>query len=219
MTSDEDDSIAIVNGPTIERITDQKQSKATERHLIIRRYFQKSTETDLQELHKWHEKYIASNESLYPRSAIIQEVLSDKLDQKAVDECVAELAEHVTVTKNFCVDCQHLFDHWPDLRDLECKETHWPATSADPWDSKHAVATLVLESAALNGCRFCAFVVQVMKDAEVLDIFRMIEMRLAYLDDTAMTSLSLQNWNAGSYELLWVNFPGKVSELSTGVAR
>ncbi|KAF1849039.1 HET-domain-containing protein [Cucurbitaria berberidis CBS 394.84] len=214
MEQDHGDSIQ--NVASIERIADRSQLKA-KRHLVIQRCFRKPTALSLQLLQKWHKEYNAADGNLKLDDAIIQEVQIDTLDEDTVERCITELAGEVPVTNGFCGDCQHLFNNWPDLSDPEVKDPstglHWPGSGAD-W--KHTVAqechSLVLEAAARNGCRFCAFVMQVMRDAKVLEIFRKIEARLEYLDDKAMASLSVQNWGRNSSQLLWINFPGKVCD-------
>ncbi|RYP00705.1 hypothetical protein DL766_007768 [Monosporascus sp. MC13-8B] len=141
-----------------------------------------------------------------------------------MEVCHVELAEEVPVTNGFCGDCQDLFDNWPDLNDPESKDSltglNWPGAGAD-W--KHAVArdcrTLVLEAAARNGCRFYALLVQAMRDAGLLDIFRRIEARLEYIGNKTTASLSVQKWGTTSSQLLCVNFPGRFVTISMVVSR
>jgi hypothetical protein len=218
---EQDKSLEITS--SFERMTDRNRLK-TKRRLIIQRCFRKPMAMSLQQLQKWHEEYKAADGYLSSKDVNIQEVQSDKLDENAIKKCIADLAEEIPVTNGFCGDCQHLFDNWPDLGDPDVKDPstglHWPGSGAD-W--KHTVAqechTLVLEAAARNGCRFCGFVVQIMRDAGLLETVRGIEARLEYLDDKAMASLSLQNWGTNSAQLLWINLPGKVcDDCNSGIA-
>ncbi|CAO2654064.1 Nn.00g107970.m01.CDS01 [Neocucurbitaria sp. VM-36] len=220
----QDQGHSIKKASSFERRVDRNELMA-KCHLVIKRCFQKPTEMSHQKLQRWLEEYNAAGVYIKSSDAIIEEVISDTLDDFSIEKCIAELVGEIPVTNGFCGDCQHLFNDWPDLGDPEVKDPstglHWPGSGAD-W--KHTVAqechTLVLEAAARNGCRFCAFVVQVMRDAEVLDTFRKVEARLVYLDDRAMASLSLQNWGINSSQLLWVNFPGKVCDhCNSGVAQ
>jgi hypothetical protein len=185
------------------------------RYSIIQKSFQKPVATSLEQLRKWHEEYKAAKDQFSSQHAIVQEVQTDELDEEAIETCIAALAKEIPVTNGFCGDCQHLFHNWPDLGDPNVKDPktkiNWPGSGAD-W--KHTVAqechTLVLEAAARNGCKFCAFLMQMLRDAELLQTFRRLEMRLGYLEDTAMATLSLQNWGMNTSQLLWINLPGKV---------
>ncbi|KAF2846354.1 HET-domain-containing protein [Plenodomus tracheiphilus IPT5] len=199
-----------------EQVAGRDQLKV-KRHIIIKRCFRTPTVTSPQQLELWHRNYQAASGSLKSRDAVIQETQSDQLDEDTIKTCIAELAEEVPVANGFCSDCQHLFNNWPDLGDLEVKDPgtglNWVGSGAD-W--KHTVAkechTLVIEAAVRNGCKFCAFILQTIVDAELLGTFRRIEARLGYLNDRAMASLSLQNWGINTQQLLWINFPGKVSD-------
>jgi hypothetical protein len=199
-----------------EQSNDQKQLKA-KLHAVVQNCFQKAPALSPQQLRKWHEEYKAvPANKLNSQHVIIQEVQSDELDEHAVERCIAELAADISVENRFCGDCQHLFAHWPDLGDPEAKDPstkkNWPGSGAD-W--KHTVArechTLLLEAAARKGCRFCAFLVQMIRDSGLLETIRKIEVRLLQcLDKKAMASLAVQNWGQNTAQLLWVNFPGKV---------
>ncbi|RYP64793.1 hypothetical protein DL769_006538 [Monosporascus sp. CRB-8-3] len=209
------------NAFSFERNSDQNQLDS-KYHLAIHKCFQKPTDMDLHGLQQWYEEYNAADgRFLSPQDPVIQEVQSDELDRTAIEKCIAGLAEEVPVTNGFCDDCQGLFDNWPDLSDPESKDPrtglHWPGPGAD-W--KHAVArdchTLVLEAAARNGCRFCAFLVQAVRDTGLLDTVRRIEARLEYIGNKTTASLSVQNWGTGPNQLMWVNFPGKVCDHCNG---
>ncbi|RYP21679.1 hypothetical protein DL765_002140 [Monosporascus sp. GIB2] len=186
------------NAFSFERNSNQNQLDS-KYHLAIQKCFQKPRDMGLYGLQKWHHTYNAADgRFLQSQDPVIQEVQFDKLERNAIEKCIAELAKGVPVTNGFCGDCQNLFDNWPDLGDPESKDPHtglhWPGSGAD-W--KHAVArdchTLVLEAAAWNGCRFCAFVVQAMRDTGLLDTVRRIEARLEYIGNTTTASLSVQN--------------------------
>jgi hypothetical protein len=208
-----------------EQPNDQSQLKA-KLHLVIQNHFQKAPALSSQQLHKWHEEYKAvPANKLDSQHVVIQEVQADELDQEAVERCIAELAADIFVENRFCSDCQHLFAHWPDLGDPEAKdpttEKNWPGSGAD-W--KHTVArechTLLLEAAARKGCKFCAFLVQMIRDAELLETIRKIEIRLQRLEKEGMASLSVQNWGQNTAQLLWVNYRGKVcNHCNCGIAQ
>ena len=203
----------------------RKELNETHRN-IINACLQRPEALGLQELGTWYEEYMAADaDTLNPESTTISEVESDDLDEDAVEACILELAQEIRVKVGFCKDCQDLFDDWPDLSDPEvrCSATgqYCPGTGAD-W--KHTVArnchSLVLEAASRKGCKMCTLLVQVMAECMVLNTFRKIEARLAYLGATQTASLSVQNWSAGSNQTLWVNYPGKINEShGSGIAR
>lgn len=172
---------------------------------------------DLGDTRRWYEGYMAANANkLTPSAPLILAVQEDELDTSLLDVRVEDLRFRKPVTEWFCQDCRDLFDNWPDLSDATV--THpdgtkcFPGTGAN-W--KHAVAlschTLQLEAAARNGCYFCALLFQVLKDTQLLPLFRRIEARIESLGHSAEACLSLQNWGRNSQQLLWVNWPGKVS--------
>jgi hypothetical protein len=169
-------------------------------HVVIQNCFRKAPALSSKQLQQWHKEYkaVPANQ-LDSQYVVIQQIQSDKLDENAVERCIAELTADISVGNRFCDDCQHLFDHWHDLAgDPEVKDPttqlHWPGSGAD-W--KHTVArefhTLLLEAVARSGCRFCAFLMQMIRDAELLETIRKVEARLQYLDEEATASLSVQN--------------------------
>jgi hypothetical protein len=200
----------------------------TKQHALIQSCFQKTPALDSQELHAWYEEYKAVfADELDSRHTVIQAVQADPLDQNAIEQCILSLATNITISGRFCSDCSHLFSHWPDLGDPTARDPstqrNWPGSGAD-W--KHAVArecqTLLLEGAARKGCKFCAFLIQMIRDAGLLDTFRRIEARMVWLGDagiekgTEKASLSVQNWGMNTAQILWVNYPGKVCQHCNG---
>lgn len=107
---------------------------------------------------RWYEQYIApDSEKLTARAPLMLAVEDDELDVSLSETRIEDLTLGIPVVGRFCLDCQNLFDNWPDLSDATT--THpdgtkcFPGTGAD-W--KHTVArsfhTLPLEAAARNGC-------------------------------------------------------------------
>lgn len=151
---------------------------------------------------------------------LVQAVKDDELDTKHLETQVETLrsSQPAMVSNNYCLQRQTLFDDWPDLSDPDVT-THpggdkcYPGSGGD-W--KHTVArrchTLMLEAAARNECRFCMLLVQQLRDAQLLDLMRRIEACVDLLGEPARASLSLQNWGQNADQLMWVNWPGKVSE-------
>jgi len=188
--------------------------------IIINTCLHKPEALSVEELRQWYEEYTAAiTHTLVPESTIVREVHDDELNEVTIEACILELQQGVCVRDGFCKDCQDLFDDWPDLGDPETTGTHHSTdrycigTGAD-W--KHTVArdchTLVLEASSRLGCKMCAFLLQAMKDCELLYTFRRIEARLKYLGAKDTASLSIQNWGENSSQLLWVNFPGKIND-------
>jgi hypothetical protein len=176
-----------------------------------------SSITDSTEIRQWYDEYIAADaRKLRSKSPLIIAVQNDELDVVLLEKRIGDLRSKIVVSGRFCLDCQALFDNWPDLSGDTT--VHPDGTSCFPGsgaDWKHAVArsfhTLQLEAAARNGCVFCALLVQRMKDAEHLRVFHQIDARIESLGETAKTHLSLQNWGPNQDQLSWVNWPGKVS--------
>lgn len=180
---------------------------------------------DATEIRQWYDQYIAANTwKLTAKAPLIKAVQDDELDVTSLEERIEGFRSKVPVTGRFCVDCQALVDNWPDLSDDSDESTvHpdgsplFPGTGAD-W--KHAVArssnVIQLEAAARNGCLLCALLVQKLKDTEELHILRRIAARIESLGESAETKISLQNWGMNQDQLLWLNWPGKVSDHCNG---
>lgn len=161
---------------------------------------------DIDRLKQWHKEYTAvDGNDLDPKSSIILAVDSDHIDVSYIESQIEQAMSTTFVSQGYCNNCQHLFNHWPDLG------TEW-------WT--HAVGrpfgTDELEAATRNGCKSCAFLLLQLKAAGLLDTFRRIEKRLSLLNDTATASISIKNFGSGS-QMLWLNFPGKVKQISSSV--
>lgn len=172
---------------------------------------------DLAETRRWYERYIATDaERLTPTAPLILAVQEDEIDLRLLEARVEDLRSKSPVTERFCLDCQDLFDNWPDLSNATVAHRHgtrcFPVTGAN-W--KHAVArschTVQLEAAVRSGCHLCALLFQVLKDTQLLPLLRRIEARIESLEEFSEASVSLQNWGRNSEQLLWVNWPRKVS--------
>jgi hypothetical protein len=175
------------------------------------------------EIRQWYDQYIAADVwKLTADAPLIKAVQDDELDVTRLEERIEHSRSEVLVTGRFCIDCQALFGNWPDLSDdttvhhpdgNEC----FPGTGAD-W--KHAIArscnVIQLETAAVNGCLFCALLIQKLKDTEELDVLRRIAARIESLGESAEVQISLQNWGHNQDQLLWLNWPGKVSTHCNG---
>ncbi|KAJ4294299.1 hypothetical protein N0V90_007989 [Kalmusia sp. IMI 367209] len=86
------------------------------------------------------------------------------------------------VSQELCDKCQSLFNHWPDFDPLpEGKEEHETGSCI----IKKALSTYEIEAAAQQRCKFCAFLLYRLKEAELLDHFRRIEKRLMLLNENA----------------------------------
>ncbi|KAL9622200.1 MAG: hypothetical protein Q9160_003383 [Pyrenula sp. 1 TL-2023] len=155
-------------------------------------------------LQKWYEKYSAIDGNVLSKdNAVLQELEADKLDLELVEKCVHESARDIHISaEGFCSSCQNLFAKWPELV---------PPGQKPDWQHTigRACHTIELEAATRNGCRFCGFLMQRLKDCELLVIFRKIEARITHLNKTGTSSLSIQVWGNGGSLILWLNLPGK----------
>ena len=181
-----------------------------------------SSINDSTEIRRWYDEYIAADaRKLRSKAPLILAVQNDELDLVLLEKRIEDLRSGIVVSGCFCLDCQALFDNWPDLSGDTTvhpdRTSCFPGSGAD-W--KHVVArtfhTLQLEAAARNGCVFCALLVQQMKDAEQLRVFHQIDARIESLGEIVKTHLSLQNWGLNQDQLLWVNWPGKVCDHCNG---
>ena len=172
---------------------------------------------------RWYQEYTAADgNDLYKDSPLIQIVNSDELDADFIEQRIFESIPKLLITKGFCIKCQDLFDNWPTLGRSSLREHNSePDDDEEGWE--HAVArscsTYELEGATRSGCRFCAFLLQSLKDSKLLETFRKIEARLYYLDKNATSSLSVQNWGTNPLQILWLNLPSKVcTSCNSGIA-
>jgi hypothetical protein len=185
-------------------MADRDQRHTTQHRIIQKHLGDNAAAAHLLQLRSWHKDYQIADDNL---TEIIKDVQPDTLDNGTIEKCITELANGIHVTERFCADCQHLFENWPDLGGLEGLDPstaqNWSGSGVD-W--KHTVArspyTMILEAAAQRGCMFCAFMVQMLRDAEALDIFRKLDLRLVALSGKAMVSLSVQNWSQILSQLL-----------------
>ncbi|KAI9693588.1 MAG: hypothetical protein M1820_009154 [Bogoriella megaspora] len=183
-----------------------------------------STDLDVSNVKEWYEEFTAADgETLSPDSSIVQCVSSDHLNTDLIEDRVTRLASSIEVRQRFCSACHDLFNNWPDLdQGLEPEITSLRSEGSDESDRSadwqravtRSCCTVELEAATRQGCRFCAFLMQTLRDADQLDTFRKVEARLGYLGKDVKACLSIQNWaNAlmTSSQILWLNLPGKIS--------
>lgn len=169
----------------------------------------------------WFQDYMAvDGGKLLKESEVIQAVNSDDLDVDFIEQRIQEAAPISLATKQFCAKCKDLFDNWPTIGG---SSTRGHDSKPEPGGWEHAIArscnTFELEGSTRSGCRFCAFLLQSLKDNNMLDIFRKLESRLYHLNENAMSSLSIQNWGGNPVQILWLNFPGKVcTHCNSGIA-
>jgi hypothetical protein len=178
--------------------------------------------SDFTDVRQWYEQYLAVKAGLLTsETPLIRAVQDDDLDLDRLEQQIEGLRSEVPVTGRFCSDCQALFDHWPDLSDdttvhpdgTECI----PGSGAD-W--KHAIArschVLQLEAAARNGCLFCALMILKLRDSKTLHVVHRIVARIESLGESAKVQVSLQNWGKNQNQLLWLNWPAKLSSHCNG---
>jgi hypothetical protein len=176
-----------------------------------------------EDLKGWLLEYKAVDANdLTKESRVIQAVILDELDVDFVEQCIRETTPRPTLANTFCAKCQDLFDHWPTIGGSSTRNhDSLPEPENDGWEhaSARSCSTFELEGSARSGCRFCAFLLQNLKDNELLDIFRKVEARMYHLEEDAALSLSIQNWGTNPSQLLWLNLPCKVcTSCNSGIA-
>lgn len=186
------------------------------------KYSTMTSKKDATEIRKWYDEYIAADTwKLTAKAPLIKAVGDDELDNTLLEERIEGFRSEVPVTGRFCADCQALFDNWPDLSDGTTVHPDgnacFPGSGAD-W--KHAVAKscnmIQLEAAARNECLLCALLVQKLEDTEELNVLRRVAARIEFLGESAEIKISLQNWGTNQDQLLWLNWPAKVSTHCNG---
>lgn len=167
---------------------------------------------DTQNLRRWYDDYVACD----PDSThnVVRDVASDPLDQVSIEQRIGSLASSIRVDHGYCSICQDMFDNWP-LRNYTETEFEVYRSQGDFPPSKFALArtfqTVELEAAARSGCKFCALLLQVLKDWDELDTFRRIEARLERLGDRAASSLSAETCSTDTQSFWW-DFPNKTPD-------
>lgn len=175
------------------------------------------------DLKGWYQEYTAADSRYLSKDHhLVRVVNSDKLDVDFVERRILESILGLSATKGFCIKCQDLFDNWPTIgrSSLRVHDSK-PDIDIEGWEQTVArpCSTYELEGGARSGCRFCAFLLQSLKDDKLLETFRKIEARLYCFDKNATSSLSVQNWSTNPHQLLWLNLPGKVCiHCNSGIA-
>ncbi len=174
-------------------------------------------------LEEWFKEYMAADgNSLDKGSALIQAVNSDELDAGFVERLVRESTPKDPAWAGFCRRCHRLLDNWPTLGASSTTDQNSESgPDEDAWAYAVAVSysTFDLEGSARSGCKFCSFVLQHLKDVDLLDTFRKVEARLLRLQSTQKCSLTIQNWAGNQSQMLWLNFPGReCTQCNHGIA-
>lgn len=149
----------------------------------------------------------ADGNLLAKKNPLVQTVTFDTLDEASIEQRICQMAPDMNVVNGFCDKCQDMFDRSPFQSYLS------PAEPREGKGYAHAGTyhTVAIEASTRCGCKFCAFLLQLLKDQDILDIFRRIEMRLEQLGEGAETFLSVdKSWLEG-YNELWLDLPNKPS--------
>ncbi|KAK8074472.1 HET-domain-containing protein [Apiospora hydei] len=171
---------------------------------------------DAQALREWYDSYMAADgEDLNLEDPLLQGLSSDSLDTDCIEQRICDLAPGISVEDGHCSTCRHMLDNWPlfsySLQDLD----QYP-DGQFPWKSATAGSyqnTASIEASARQGCKFCALLLQALKDGEVLETFRRIEGRLDRLGERATASLSVGTmWDRTGR--VWLDLPNKLSTRS-----
>lgn len=181
-------------------------------------------ESKMKSYREWFQEYMDQDADFLDQdSDIIRAVDSDELHADFIEQRIRDSGPESSVTNGFCAKCQNTFNNWPTPGDSSIHE-HESNSDADEDVWEFAVAwsrtTFELECSTRQGCRFCTFLLQRLKDNKVLDTYRKIEARLYNLNESAMPSLSIQDWGNDSSQLLWLNLPGKIcTHCNFGIAQ
>ncbi|KAF5868230.1 putative heterokaryon incompatibility protein [Botrytis fragariae] len=163
-------------------------------------------------LREWFEEYMSIDANkLGSDHHIFEAVDSDELDEDSFEQRISNLAA-TPILGRFCIKCQELFDNWPTLGNSSTREHDSKPGSEGGWEhtAVRPCNSFELEASTRVGCKFCAFLIQRLKDRKLIELFRKIENRLLLLGESSISFLSIQNWGANPTQLLWLNLPGKI---------
>ncbi|KAF7935027.1 uncharacterized protein EAE98_003072 [Botrytis deweyae] len=172
-------------------------------------------------LREWFEEYMSTDAyDLYSDHHLLQAVASDELDENLFEQRILDSAA-TPILGRFCIKCQELFDSWPTLGNSSTREHVSEPGSEHGWEhtAVRPCNSFELEASTRAGCKFCAFLIQRLKDTRLLDLFRRIENRLLLLSERSISYISIQNADINPIQLLWLNLPGKVcNDCNHGIA-
>ncbi|KAK7962918.1 HET-domain-containing protein [Apiospora aurea] len=149
---------------------------------------------DAQSLREWYISYVAADgEELGLQDPLLRALSSDFLDTDSIEQRICDLAPGIRVEDGYCSTCRHMLGNWPllsysypDLDRYPDRRLRWKAARAGSYPN-----TASIEASARQGCKFCALLLQALKDGEVLETFRRIEARFDRLGERATASLSV----------------------------
>ncbi|TID19461.1 HET-domain-containing protein [Venturia nashicola] len=138
---------------------------------------------------QWFRDYsLVEPNELKKDSEILKVVDLDELDAEFIEERIQQSTPTTPLANNFCHSCQKTFDNWPTVG-CSSQMTHESSPSDFPdekgWETAVAryFTTFEIEGGTRVGCRFCTFLLQGLKDTELLGIYRKVEIRLLHLAD------------------------------------
>lgn len=192
---------------------------------IVISYSRTKSNSSMDDYRKWFQEYsLLEPNKLMKDSEILKAMDLDELDPALVEERIQQATPAMPLVNGFCHNCQKTFDNWPTVgRSSQMTHESSPSDFPDETGWETAVArhctTFEIESGTRAGCRFCTFLLQGLKDTELLEMYRKVETRLHHLGEDATTSLSIQDWAQNPVQLLWLNLPGKVcTHCNSGMA-
>ncbi|KAF7939244.1 uncharacterized protein EAE97_007324 [Botrytis byssoidea] len=184
-------------------------------------FISKELNAQNKDMREWFEEYMSIDADELRSSHHIFEALdSDELDEDSSEKRILDSAA-TPILGRFCLECQELFDNWPTLGNSSTREHDSKPGSEDGWEhtAVRPCSLFKLEASTRAGCKFCALMIQRLKDEELLGLFRKVEDRLLLLGESSMSFLSIQNWAANPTQLLWSNLPGKIcTSCNAGIA-
>ncbi|THV50641.1 hypothetical protein BGAL_0142g00220 [Botrytis galanthina] len=172
-------------------------------------------------LREWFEEYMSVDaDDLSSDHHLLQAVASDELDEDLFDRRVLDI-KTAPILGRFFIKCQELFDNWPTLGNSSTRKHDSEPGPGEGWEhtAVRPCSLFELEASTRAGCKFCAFLIQRLKDRELLGLFHKVDNRLLLLGEISMSFLSIQNWGANPTQLLWLNLAGKICTSSNaGIA-
>lgn len=173
----------------------------------------------------WFQAYsLLEPNKLMRDSDVLKAVDLDELDPAFIEKRIQQTSPATPLINRFCHSCQKTFDNWPTVgRSSQMTHESSPSDFPDEKGWETAVArhctTFEIEGGMRAGCRFCTFLLQGLKDTELLEIFRKVETRLYHLGEDGRASISIQDWAQNPIQIIWLNLPGKIcTHCNSGIA-
>lgn len=151
--------------------------------------------SDMRPLRAWYLQYMThDNNHLTKDSDPIKALEADDLDMNSFEPWVRAIMLGTRVENEFCGPCRYLLDNWPSVEDFGPRTRGQSGLYSG--DRRVSVTgrycnTAEIEASTRMGCKFCAYLLQSLKEHGLLTIFRKIESRFHRLGETTTCYLSI----------------------------